>query len=680
MLAMQQHDFCFGSYLGFARTLFILLVATGCTLTHATASEIEVTSPDQSNLITLKVAGGAVSYRVSRNGHSVLNDSAIQPLLVTGQLETGQLIDQGLHVDDVERSEIDESFEPLWGKSNLVENRYTQAVVTLASGAGLQWQIELRAFNDGVAFRYRLVHQPQLAKFALQDEVTEFKIAGTPTVMFNTLDSFTTSHESLYDRKQLAEIPVQTLMDCPALFDWPDGPAAAITEARVLNFAGMYLERPSSDSTSLRTRLSPLPSQPEVAVTGQTPHVSPWRVVLLADTAGKLIESNLLLCLNDPPSGDFTWAKPGKSTFHWWYGAFEDDYKSPTGRQAYVARHKQYIDFCAENNIAYHALSGDGLSWYKQASDDYAVASDDADVTTPRPEIGLFEILEYARERNVGIRLWVHWQALDKQIDKAMATYESWGVKGLMVDFLDRDDQQMLDYSQRMLESAAEHKIHIQIHGSSKYSGEHRTFPHLFNREGVLNLEYVKWSNFCTPQHSVNVAYTRALAGPVDFHLGGFRSVPRAEFKFRDRQPVVMGTRCHNLALYVAYINPMPMVADDPSSYEGQTGFEFIRQVPTTWDESRFLAGEPGEYFIIARRSGNTWYLAGITNWTARNIELKTDFLASRQYAATTWFDGSLEEDRPNEIDKATMHVNAKSKLSIDMASGGGFVAVLKPK
>jgi alpha-glucosidase len=464
------------------------------------------------------------------------------------------------------------------------------------------------------------------------------------------------------------------------LLSWPGGPAAAITEARVLDFAGMYLFRESDEETTLRTRLAPLPTRPQVCVEGPTPHVSPWRVVLLDDVAGNLVESNLLLCLNDPPAGDFSWAQPGKSTFHWWYGDFEDDHELPDGRETYVARHRQYIDFCAENNIAYHALSGDGLAWYQQSSTDYAQASADADVRQPRPEIGLPDVLAYARQRGVGIRLWVHWKALDEHLEEAMALYESWGVKGLMVDFLDRDDQEMIDFSARMLGSAARHKIHIQIHGSSKYSGEHRTFPHLFNREGVLNLEYVKWSKLCTPQHSVDVAYTRALAGPVDFHLGGFRSVSRDEFEPRDRKPVVMGTRCHHLALYLAYVNPMPMVADAPHVYKGQRGFELIREVPTTWDETRFVAGEPGEYFVVARRSGETWYLGGITNWTSRIVEVPLDFLGVGTFDAKCWVDGSQDPSRPNDLRIEAKSIGGHDKLKFEMASGGGFVVKFSPE
>ena len=578
----------------------------------------------------------------------------------------------------VRRGKVDENFQLPWGKTKTVANRCSFAVVTLSSASNLQWEVELRAYDDGVAFRYRLLPHEGLQEFKLRDELTQFDAVDQPKALYNTLNNFTTSHESLYSYQPLSSIPPHKLMDMPLLLVWPDGHAAAITEARVRHFAGMYLERPSDADTTLRCRLSPLPAHKDLCVVGKTPHESPWRVVLLADTAGRMLESNLLLCLNDPPQGDFSWLQPGKTTFHWWYGEFEDDYKLPSESDVYLNRHRKYIDFCAQNKIAYHAVSGDGLAWYVQSKTDYGTPAADADVRVARPELELPKIIAYAHERGVGIRLWVHWKPLSKHLEEAFTRYESWGVKGLMVDFLDRDDQQMVDFTERMLECAARHKLNIQIHGSSKYSGEQRTFPNLFNREGVLNLEYLKWSDRCTPQHSVNVAYTRALAGPVDFHLGGFRSVSRHDFKPRYRAPVVMGTRCHNLALYVVYENPMPMVADAPSSYEGQTGFDFIVDVPTTWDESRFVAGEPGEYIVIARRRGAAWYLGGITNWTQRELDVPLNFLGPNEYNAKLYVDGSMDETQPNAISVRRQQVSAKTPLHISMAPGGGFTAIVR--
>ena len=655
--------------------MMVYSMAMPAQIAAAAHTRVQVDSPNQRNSISLSVQDRGVFYQVHRDDRAVINPSKIEP-----KLAHHQLIDESMKIVDVKRGEVEEDFRLPWGKTKKVDHHCSTARVTLSNSSGSRWQLDLRAYDDGVAFRYRIMNLPGLKQFTLREEATQFDVAGEPIVLFNTLDSFTSSHESLYERKPLPSVPSGTLMDCPVLLVWPNAMAAAITEARVMNFAGLYLRRNSADDTAFTCTLSPLPKRPNARVVAQTPRESPWRVILLADQAGKLIESNLLLCLNDPPVADHSWARPGKSTFHWWYGEFEDDHKLPNGREVFVARHREYIDFCAENNIAYHAVSGDGLAWYTQSSTDYTVASEDADVRQPRPEIGLPEILAYAHQRGVGIRLWVHWQALNKHLEEAMAVYQSWGVKGLMVDFLDRDDQEMISFSQRMLESAARHKIHIQIHGSSKFSGEQRTYPHLFNREGVLNLEYVKWSDSCTPAHSVNVAYTRALAGPVDFHLGGFRSVPRAEFEPRDRAPFVMGTRCHNLALYVVYINPMPMVADAPSSYVDQTGFEFIKTVPTTWDETRFVMGEAGEYIVIARRHGRDWYLSGITNWTPRKIQIPLDFLGAGNFEAISWVDGSQESSHPNEIRLEKSQVSSPSKLNIQMASGGGFVSIFRPQ
>ncbi len=299
---------------------------------------------------------------------------------------------------------------------------------------------------------------------------------------------------------------------------------------------------------------------------------------------------------------------------------------------------------------------------------------------TPRPELELPRILEYARQKGVGIRLWVHWKALDERLEEAFAQYEDWGISGLMVDFLDRDDQEMVNFCERVLESAARHHLHVQFHGSYKPSGEQRTFPHLFNREGVLNLEYLKWSARCTPPHNVGVAFTRLLAGPLDYHLGGFQSVSRREFQWRNENPVVMGTRCHHLAMYVVYENPMPMVCDVPARYADQPGFDFLVEVPTTWDETRFVAGKPGEFVVVARRSGQQWYVGGMTNWTVRELSLDLGFLGGGDYGMKLYRDGSLDEEQPNAIAQEQRQVTAQSAVPISLAPGGGFVTVLRAR
>ena len=427
----------------------------------------------------------------------------------------------------------------------------------------------------------------------------------------------------------------------------------------------------------LHLRVSSPPGKDKPCVVGRTPHASPWRVVLLGDSAGRLLESNLLLCLNDPPSGDFSWAKPGKTTWHWWNGTFDRGASFVPGMN--LETHKRYIDFCARNGITYHAVVADTRPWHVQSEESFS-PHQDTDIVTPRAELELPEILKYARQRGVGIRLWLHWRALAPRLEEAFQEYEDWGISGLMVDFLDRDDQEVVNFCERALECAARHKLHLQFHGSYKPSGEQRTWPNLFNREGVLNLEYVKWSKRCTPPHNVEVAYVRQLAGPLDYHLGGFRSISERAFVPRNENPYVLGTRCHNLAMYVVYENPMPMVTDAPEAYEGQKGFDFVVKVPTTWDESRFVTGLAGESIVMARRHGDTWYLGGMTDWTSRKLSVSLHFLAPGRYQARLYLDGSMNEEEPNAIRLEVKTVKPSTSLPIAMAPGGGFTAIIMPK
>jgi alpha-glucosidase len=637
-------------------------------------------SPDGNNTIELFGVGGqpnGLGLRVSRGGRHIVEIGSIRVRLS----EHGELSGLAtLHV--VKHDTVDETFSLPWGKTSEVANRCARTTARLVDRHGIEWEVQLVAYDDGVAYRYSLLEQKSLSGFTVTEESANFHFTRAPTLHYTSLDHFTAGHEKEFRQHPLNEV-TGPLIDLPVLAVWPNGLAAAITEARLRNFSSLYLE-PATHPTSgihrtaeiLRSRLAPLPGKDNACVVGHTPHASPWRVVLLGDSAGQLLESNLLVCLNDPPSGDFSWAKPGKTTWHWWNGTFDHGPTSNPGMN--LETHKRYIDFCAQNGIAYHAVVADRRPWYVQAAEGFAPQAD-TDILTPRPALDLPEILKYAHERGVGIRLWVHWNPLDDRLEEALQQYENWGVRGLMVDFLDRDDQDMVNFCERVLEAAARHKLHIQFHGSFKPSGEQRTFPHLFNREGVLNLEYLKWSKRCTPAHNVAAAYVRQLAGPLDYHLGGFRSISAAKFVPRNENPFVLGTRCHNLAMYVVYENPMPMVCDSPSTYDGQTGFDFIVEVPTTWDETRFVAGVVGKYIVMARRKGKKWYLGGMTDGSPREVKVPLHFLAPGKYAARLYADGSMDEDEPNAIRVKTQTVGA-GVLPMAMAAGGGFVAVIAPK
>jgi alpha-glucosidase len=661
----------------FVLLIGLLVAICGSAAVVRGADDVVVESPNGDVRLTLRVAGGddAPQFAVTYKGRA-----AIEPSVVDVQLAEVGSIAAGAVIKDVARRDIDEKSELPWGKTSHIHNHCRSATVRLTSKQGIEWNLELRAFDDGAALRYGFPEQEEIKKVSITDEDIEFQLAGDPSVMFTICDHFTTSHEALYERQPLAELPAKKLFDKPLLAVWPGEMAAAITEAGLRNFAGMYLERADKNGSVLRTRLSPLPDKKGLLVEADAPVWSPWRVVLLAAEAGQLIENDVLLCLNEPPDGDFDWVKPGKTAFHWWNGTVENG--PPSTPETNFAIHKRYIDFCAQHGIEYHSVISvaGNRPWFVQREPGFAAPHPDTDILTARRDIDLPRILDYAKEKGVGIRFWVHWKPLSEHLEEAFAQYEKWGIRGLMVDFMDRDDQEMIEWQEKCLRAAAKHKLHIQFHGSHKPTGEERTFPNLFNREGVLNLEYSKWSDLCSPPHAVNVAYTRLLAGPVDYHLGGFRAAGREKFEPRDLNPLLMGTRCHQLALYVVYDNPMPMVADDPAAYEGQAGFDFVAEVPTTWDETRFVMGDAGEYIVVARRSGDTWYLGGITNWSVRNLAIPTKFLGEGEYDVTLYVDRTENGKNPNGLKEDRRRVRAGDSLGATLESGGGVAAVFRPK
>jgi alpha-glucosidase len=657
--------------------LLLYLIGTTSAATAADERELSVVSPNGTVSLAVQVGGqsGGVRFSVTRSDRPVIESSTLDIRLA----KHGSLA-RGATVVKVDERRIDEWIDLPWGKASRIRHHGREVTIRFKCGNGVEWELELRAYDDGAAFRYGLTKQDKLGQFVIESENTEFRLANDPNLLFMTLKGFTTSHESTYQRMPLSKLATDELIEMPLLATWPNGTAAAITEAGLRNFAGMYLERANSDGkNTLRSRHSPLPGKTNVVVEANTPQWSPWRAVLLAGHAGTLIESNLLVCLNDPPNSDFSWVKPGKTTFHWWNG--EVEHGPPSTPESNFAIHKKYIDFCADHGITYHtviSVSGN-RPWFVQREPGFAAPHPDTDILAARPDIDLPRILAYANEKGVNIRFWVHWKPLSEHLDEAFAQYERWGIKGLMVDFMDRDDQEMVAWQERCLEAAARHRLHIQFHGSYKPTGEHRTYPNLFNREGVLNEEYLKWSDACTPAHTVNVAYTRSLAGLTDYHLGGFRAATRTAFQSRDENPLVMGTRCFQLALYVVFDNPMPMLADRPESYKDQPGFDFLVDVPTTWDETRFVAGEPGEFVVVARRNGRNWYLGGITNWTKRELNLPLTFLNTGEFAAHLYLDGSLDGEQPNEIRQKEQLVSAATTLKVKLASGGGIAAVFRP-
>jgi alpha-glucosidase len=574
----------------------------------------------------------------------------------------------------------DQGIQVLFSKTDHAQDTYHERQFRFETRQHRQVDVLFRCYDDGVALRYELGADDKGRSVIISDEMTTFGLEGNPTAYAQYLENYTTSHEHNVTSVRASDLPEGQLLDMPLTLAWDDGTCAALTEAALRHYAGMSLRRISSASerVNLASQLTPRPDGTKVV--GALPLRTPWRVLLIADRPGALLESSILYCLNESSViPNVSWIKPGKITFSWWNGDVYDGKRDLPILSFPMA--KKYIDFCARTGIPTHSLTSDEKTvspWYYQSKEGTAPGPD-TDVTRLRSDFDLPAIRQYASAQHVRLWTWVHQGALRGRVEEAFNAFEKMGWSGMMVDFFDHDDQDSVEHAEAILQAAAQHHILIHFHGIWKATGWQRTYPNLMNHEGALNLEYLKWSDRCTPQHDLLMAYTRLIAGPMDYHLGGFRAVTRASFEPHNIAPNVLGTRCHQLGLYVCYDNPNPMVADYPTAYEGQPGFEFLQLVPTWWDETRVLAGKIGEELITARRKGNTWYIGGIVAGPARELTLPLSFLGTGQYRAKVWKDAPDADSEPNHLATESLNVSAQDTLNVHFGLDGGFVAQLTP-
>ena len=629
-------------------------------------NETRITSPDGDIVFLFKLINTSPVYTVTYKSKIIIDYSAISLRFDNGEFGNHIKINHPVFRD------TSEAYELVLGKTKRVVTQYREMVLPMEETNSPFRKIHLlvRVFNDGLAFRYEFPKQENWRSFQLLDERTTFKMAGNPLVHALILTGYNSSHEGFYSSMPLDMIPQDTLLDMPALFEFPGNVFMGVTEAALLDYAGMYLSR---HDNLVIGKLSPLPSNPLVKVKAVLPHKSPWRVMLISERIGALIESNIITTLNEPCKiPDVSWLKPGKTTFPWWNGNVVPDTLNAPGNNFATAQY--YIDFCARNGLEYHSVVEYGLhQWYMDDGVSFQPGPH-ADVTTPVPGLDMKGVCDYAAKKGVGIRVWVHWAALYPKLDTAFALFEKWGIKGMMVDFMDRDDQEMVNIQTEILQKAAIHHLHIQFHGAYKPTGVNRTYPNEFTREGTLNYEGNKWNRAgISPDHDINIPFTRMLAGSTDYHLGGFRAVPPSQFKAQYTRPLMLGTRCHMLAMYVVLENYLQMVCDYPAAYEGEPGFEWIKNIPTTWDETKVPEAKFGEYIVIARRKNNDWYLGAITNHTAREINIPLDFLADGNYLAEIDMDSDDVNQYPNHLVKQVKTVKTKEVLNLKIASNGGL-------
>ena len=652
------------------RWLFLLLPIWLLAFSAFAQKPYTLRSPDGQLAYSLRLTPQAPVYSLAFHGKQLVRESPLGLVF-----REGGAWGAGLQVLRTKATVADETYSLVVGKASRVRSHYRQLALDLqeAAAPGRLVRLVVRAYDDGLAFRYEFPAHSGRTSFELTEENTTFQLSGDPQLLTLFRENYTTSHEGRYSRLLLSQVPADTLLDVPTLVQYRGGPYLGITEANLRDYASMYLTRHAG---VLTTRLSPLPGQPAVKVRAALPHRSPWRVLLLGQQVGALLESNIITSLCDPPAQDFSWVKPGLSDFHWWNGDVLPDTTFPPGRN--FEFNKYYIDFCARHHLTYHTVIGYGEApWYQSDGEGYAPGPH-TDVTRPVPGLDMQRLGDYAKSQGVGLRVWVHWQPFYAKLDTTLALFEKWKVQGMMVDFMDRDDQLMVQMQEEMLRKAAAHHIHIQFHGAAKPTGLARTYPNELTREGTLNYENNKWGPAMTPEHDLDMPFTRLLAGPTDYHLGGFRAVPPAQFQPHYTRPLLVGTRCHLLAMYVVLESYLGMVCDYPAAYENQPGFELLESLPTTWDETRVPLAEVGRYACVARRRGSTWYVGAVGTSQPQLLTLKLDFLPPGEYEATRWADAPDAATAPNHLLKELLVVTRQTTLPLALAAGGGQVLVLR--
>lgn len=572
---------------------------------------------------------------------------------------------------------------PFYKFSSLNE-QYNQVNLNLNDGFG----VIFRAYNEGVAYRF------YATTLHADDEVTaelaEYNFskdynAYVPYSNSTKANPYQCSFESKYTYAPISEFRTDWPAFSPILVCIDGGKKVAITESDIESYPGMFIRKNLSKDNSLFGAFANIPSKTEkdswhrqeMAIeysdvlakinndsSKNNPRYFPWRVLAISDIDTELPENPIVYLLgNDNKIGDYSWVKPGKVAWDYWnnWGLAGVDFQSGLNNETW----KYYIDFASKNGIEYVVLDE---GWYPER---------DADIMKATEGIDLEELVSYAKERNVGLFLWAISYTLDNQLEEACQKYSAMGIKGFKVDFIDRDDQKAVEMNYRIAEMTAKYHLLLDLHGMYKPAGFNRTFPHVLNYEGIWGLENMKWSTEDIIEYDVTYPYIRMLAGPLDYTQGAMRSVGsiRRGFVPNMSYPSSQGTRAHQVAMYAVLDSPLAMLADSPTSYmKEQETTDFIVRFPTVWDETRILQGEVGQYIVTARRSGDNWYIGGMTNWTAREITLDLSFTNCEK--AEVYRDGINVNKIP--VDYKIETVSAKEPLNIKMAPGGGFAIIVE--
>jgi alpha-glucosidase len=652
--------------------LFLAMLAGLALPLAGVTPQLTVKSPDGKIAVNFTIAanpqpylpGQRAYYSVSFQGQRVLAPS---PLGL--DFLNAPALDHGFQITATHLDSRDSEWHNDFGERSTVRDRFNQLTVSLQESAepGRRVDLVFRAYNEGVAFRYILPRQPTIQQFTISSEETGFYFTSPLSAFALKQNSIVGPFEQAYEHMPFDRIKPTSIVCLPLVIQAAPDAWLALMEADLTNYAGMFLSGVEGVPNALHAVLATADRHSDQAVTGTTPISTPWRVIMISATAtGLIANDDLVLNLSAPSAiADTSWIQPGKAAWDWWSGDYDTGVSFKPGMNTATMEH--YIDFAAENHLEYMLIDA---GW-----------SPHDDITKVVPQIDMPGIVAYAHQKNVKVLIWTHWRPTEKQIDQAFPLYEKWGISGVKVDFMGEgpSDQATVNFYEKCVRVAAEHHLVVDIHGAYKPTGLRRTYPNLLTREGVMGMEYSKWSRNATPEHDVTLPFTRMLTGPFDYTPGCFNNATQAQFQPRSVNPMCQGTRAHQLAMYVDFFSPLAMVSDFPEDLNGQPGMEFIAKVPTVWDNTVVLNGEPAQYVTIAREKSGVWYVGSMTNWQPRDLEISLSFLDGKRYQAQIFADGADADQNAKSLAMSKQWVKPADHLKFHLAPGGGWAAILTP-
>ncbi len=657
------------------KTILSFLAIFSVATLLAAPKQYELLSPDKSLKTEISINNGLITYAISKDDNVLLAPSEISMAL-----SDGTSYDGSVRLQRAKMNTVDQVLDAILYKKAKVVDNYNQLTLSFKT-----FDLVFRAYDAGIAYRFI---SKSKKPFEVLGEKAEFAFPGDWKMYVayvarnknNIEKQFFNSFENLYEYTELSNWNKSRLAFLPVMIESPKGYKINIMESDLLNYPGMYLYNGNSDTT-LETRFAPYPrdikqgghnnlqglvqTHEDYIAKYDTAVSFPWRIINVSSEDKEMLDNDLVWLLGKPAdsNADWSWIKPGKVAWEWWnyWHVIGQDFEAGVNNDTY----KYYIDFASRYGIEYVIL------------DEGWAVNKAADLFQVVPEIDIKELVDYGAERNVGIVLWAGYWAFDRDMEKICKHYSEIGVKGWKIDFMDRDDQMMVDFHTRAAKTAAKYKQFVDFHGTYKPCGLNRTYPNVLNFEGVHGLEQMKWDETGTDQltYDVTFPFIRMAAGPVDYTQGAMRNYNFENYKPCYIDPVSQGTRCHQLGMYVVYESPFNMLCDAPHYYEQEKECtEFIAKIPTVFDETIAIDGKVGEYIVVARRSGDKWYIGGLAGQKEHNVTIDLGFLGKGDWQVELFKDG-VNAARHSEDYKKVV-IKAGKVLEVKMAPGGGFAAI----